>query len=74
MPLYEYSCESCHEVVEVLVRNQEQQLECPDCGGEKLERLISVPAAPSVKSGKSSLPVARESCGAPRCCGGGCDI
>ena len=73
MPLYEYSCESCHEVVEVLVRNQEQQLECPDCGGEKLERLISVPAAPSVKSG-TSLPVARESCGAPRCCGGGCDI
>ncbi len=47
--------------------------ECPDCGSEEMDRLLSVPAAPSVKSGKS-LPMASEGCGAPRCCGGGCDL
>ncbi len=73
MPLYEYECKSCEGLVEVLVRSQSEQAECPTCGGKQLDRVFSVPAAPSVK-GKSSLPVAGsgESCGAPRCCGGGC--
>jgi putative FmdB family regulatory protein len=76
MPLYEFECKSCDNLVEVLVRSQDDVAECPTCGETELQRVLSVPASPSVKSGKSSLPVAGagESCGAPRCCGGGCQI
>lgn len=75
MPLYEYECKSCDQLVEVLVRSQSERVECPTCGGARLDRVFSVPAAPAVKT-QSSLPVAgpNEGCGAPRCCGGGCQM
>ncbi|MGI9473352.1 MAG: FmdB family zinc ribbon protein [Rubripirellula sp.] len=75
MPIYEYECKSCDDVVEVLVRTQSEPAECPSCGDTKIERVLSVPAAPSVKGG-ASLPVAGsgESCDAPKCCGGGCQM
>ncbi len=75
MPLYEYECATCDKTVEVLVRTQTETAECPDCGQGKLTRIVSAPAAPA-SSGRQSLPVAGpgEGCGAPRCCGGGCDI
>ena len=75
MPLYEYECKSCADVVEVLVRSQEETPACPACGDSKLTRVLSVPASPAVRNG-AGLPVAGpgEACGAPRCCGGGCDI
>lgn len=77
MPLYEYECRSCEDTVELLVRNPEEadRAECPNCGDQDLERVMSVSASPSVKQG-GSLPVAGggDSCGAPRCCGGGCQM
>lgn len=73
MPLYEYSCHSCRQTVELLLSRPDQQAECPQCGGKQLEKLMSVTAAPSTGDG---LPVARSQpgmgCGAPRCCGGVC--
>ncbi len=47
MPLYEYLCRDCEQEVEVLVRGTEEKPECPDCGGAKLMKLLSVPAAHS---------------------------
>ena len=73
MPLYEFHCRQCEHEVEVLVRGSEQP-ECPDCGSVKLEKLLSVPAAPAMGSG--SLPVSSASdaggCGRPQCGTGGC--
>ena len=77
MPLYEYECKSCDQTVEALVRSAEEPVACPECGATGIQRVFSVPAAPSVKSNKASaLPMASEGpgCGAPRCCGGGCDM
>ncbi|MGI9468629.1 MAG: FmdB family zinc ribbon protein [Rubripirellula sp.] len=73
MPLYEFECKSCDSVVEVLVRSTSETKACPDCGNVELKRLLSVPASPAIAS-KSSLPTAGggDACGAPRCCGGGC--
>ncbi|MCO8123629.1 zinc ribbon domain-containing protein [Stieleria sp. TO1_6] len=73
MPLYEFECPGCQHSVELLVRSPEEPAVCPDCGNDQLTRLMSAPSAPSMKGGSSSLPVAArgESCGAPRCCGGG---
>ena len=80
MPLYEYQCQSCDEVVELLVRASDDapappETGCPGCGEQHLQRLMSVPSAPAISAGKQ-LPMAAgpESCGAPRCCGGSCQM
>ncbi len=56
MPLYEYRCQKCQAEFELLVRNDDD-CECPQCRSRQLEKLLSVPASPSINSG--SLPCAR---------------
>ncbi len=75
MPLYEYECKSCDQIVELLVRTTGEKLACPDCGSAGLDRVLSVTASPNVR-GNSSLPVTAggEPCSMPRCCGGGCQM
>ena len=43
MPVYEYACMDCREVVTVLVRRitGDAQPACPKCAGANLKRLIS---------------------------------
>jgi putative FmdB family regulatory protein len=43
VPIYEYACMDCRKVVSVLVRsiNSATKAHCPDCGGTRVERLIS---------------------------------
>lgn len=40
MPLYEYTCEDCHERSELLINGQTEP-ECPKCGGHKLHKEFS---------------------------------
>ena len=43
MPLYEYECESCHRLTEVLQRfEDEPKTNCDRCGGD-LRKLLSAP-------------------------------
>lgn len=75
MPLYEYHCSTCESTVELLQRSPNEKPECPSCHSHEMEKLLSVTAAPAIKGGGGSLPMASgESCGAPRCCGGGCNF
>ena len=73
MPIYEYACDDCRSEFEVLVRGEEPPA-CPDCGGSRLEKQWSVPAAHSGQS--SPLPICnappRQTCGLPQCGMGGC--
>jgi len=68
MPLYEYACRKCEHTFEALVFDGEE-VECPQCCGSRLERLLSVPAKPRV--GGQSLPMSCDPklppCG-PGCC------
>jgi putative FmdB family regulatory protein len=68
MPLYEYSCRQCEHTFETLMFGREA-VECPECHGSEVERLLSVPAAGP--SREASLPMACNSagppCGAPWC-------
>lgn len=68
MPLYEYQCRKCEHAFEMLVLDDER-VECPACHGDKLERLLSVPARP--RANTTSLPMScdpkQPPCG-PSCC------
>ncbi|TWT32333.1 Zinc ribbon domain protein [Posidoniimonas corsicana] len=65
MPLYEYLCRDCDNPAELLIRGDEKPV-CPECGGEQLMKLLSVPAAPS--GGGSP----RDDGPPPGSCGSGC--
>ena len=43
MPIYEYRCRECGEKFEKLVRlsTSTSEIECPKCGGRRVEKLIS---------------------------------
>ena len=41
MPIYEYRCEKCGEVTEVLVMGEPETPACNQCGSEKLVKLMS---------------------------------
>lgn len=73
MPIYEYACDDCRCEFEVLVRGDEPTV-CPDCGGSRLEKQWSVPAAHTRQS--SQLPICnvppQQTCGLPQCGMGGC--
>lgn len=48
MPIYEYRCADCKRRVSVFFRSFSQTAEpaCPNCGGNKLSRLVSRVATP----------------------------
>ena len=42
MPIYEYMCEKCSHCFEKLVfKGDEEKVACPECGVEKVNRLMS---------------------------------
>jgi len=42
MPIYEYQCRSCGHELEKLQRMSDEPLkDCPDCGKDQLQRLVS---------------------------------
>jgi putative FmdB family regulatory protein len=70
MPLYEYSCQGCGRLLELLVRVDEEPV-CPHCQGTKLTKLVSVVAG-HVANGSGKDPGPAGGCGRPQCGMGGC--
>jgi len=56
MPLYEYRCVKCGSKFEVLRRmsDAEEGVNCPKCGDEKPEKVLSVVCGATHGSGKSA--------------------
>jgi putative FmdB family regulatory protein len=71
MPLYAYACADCAHHFETLVRADETPA-CPSCGGERLERQLSLIAkpAPGGDTGDSAASCPAMNGGTP--CGAGC--
>jgi putative FmdB family regulatory protein len=69
MPLYEYRCPDCNARFEKLTRHEvADSVACPECGGARSRRLISVFASfPSSAAGGDPMPTSG-GCG----CGGSC--
>jgi len=44
MPIYEYQCQACEHVFDVLQKMSDDPLTyCPECGEQKLRKLLSAP-------------------------------
>jgi putative FmdB family regulatory protein len=44
MPIYEYQCQSCEHIFDVLQKMSDDPLTyCPECGEPKLKKLLSAP-------------------------------
>lgn len=65
MPIYEYTCRACGARFEELIRNaaEEKALRCTQCGDRRIERQMSVPAAPHAGASKTPLPSGCGQCG-----------
>ncbi len=67
MPIYEYRCENCGKVVEVLQKSftEKEPPVCVNCGSTKMRKLISFPG--SIVMGGSS-PKGTTCCGREERC------
>ena len=66
MPLYEFRCSSCGHVFEELIFRQSEvaELECPECGAQQVDKLMSSFSAGSAsRSSGSSSASAGGACG-----------
>jgi putative FmdB family regulatory protein len=64
MPIFEFSCTSCGDRLELLVSGSSTQPECPSCGSNALKRELSVPSSLSgVSKGSMGSPEAVGCCG-----------
>ncbi len=66
MPIYEYRCPGCHELVQVLVRSHTSVPACPACGSPLAEgKRFSVP---HVLSDQGHRPAGHTCCGREERC------
>lgn len=72
MPIYEFRCLHCGHVLEVLcLRGQgDISMQCSQCGGEDLERVLSRTA--SAATGRGPLNGAKLESSSRSCAGGSC--
>ena len=62
MPLYEYRCERCGMEFERIVFNESEKIECPECQGRDVRRLMSVCAFSIGGTFKSTAASSCNSC------------
>jgi putative FmdB family regulatory protein len=70
MPVYDYRCRECGRVHEVFLRSAgADPPTCPDCGSERLERLLSTFSVlnPAVGGGATTCCGRDERCDSPPC-------
>ena len=73
MPIYEYSCRTCGNDFEQLIRGDEKA-ECPSCGATELTKNMSAPATHTSSGAKDPACPAQSTCGAAHCCGQNCGM
>lgn len=71
MPIYEYKCNQCGEISEILLKSMNAKAVCPMCDSSDLTKLISEPGAVMAKGSSSTddAPVCpnRHMCRMPGC-------
>ena len=64
MPIYEYACSDCGKHFEALVRSDTTPA-CPACQSTRLDKQLSVFAAPAAQQAAPFIPGPCGSCGHP---------
>ena len=41
MPIHEYFCKKCEKEFEELILSKEEKVFCPECGGSRVQKLMS---------------------------------
>jgi len=70
MPIYEYKCEMCNDLFEILCQSGDDgtSQKCPKCGKEGLERVMSAASfAMGSGNGESDRKVETRKCGSGSC-------
>lgn len=70
MPMYEYRCHACAADFEELVRTDDEQVDCPECGSPEVTRKLSVFGYRSSGSSRPATSSGGSSCGS--CSSGNC--
>ena len=65
MPIYEYTCKSCGEEFETLVRASSTP-DCPECHSTELEKKLSVFSTSAAPEAAPAMGAACGTCGDPR--------
>lgn len=73
MPIYDYRCGKCGRTSEVFLRSSDSYVNCPACGSEDMEKLVS--ASYNIKAGRitsddTTCCGRSERCEKPPCSGG----
>jgi len=73
MPIYDFKCQECGKVSELFLRATDQVAHCPDCGSDKMEKLVA--ASYMIKMGTTAPGTTccgrTERCKTPPCSSGG---
>ncbi|HEY4305031.1 MAG TPA: zinc ribbon domain-containing protein [Gemmatimonadaceae bacterium] len=59
MPIFEYTCKSCHHQFEALIRGSKTAV-CPECKSEDLEKMFSLPAVKSESTHNLAMRAAKK--------------
>lgn len=72
MPIYEYTCKSCHKDFEELVFGNGDNVKCPHCGSEKTAKLMSCSCFKTSDGMGGYTAPASSGSGCSGCSGGNC--
>ncbi|MCK5145876.1 zinc ribbon domain-containing protein [bacterium] len=75
MPIYEYQCNDCGKMNEILIRNVDEKPTC-ECGSSNLKKIFSTFAVSDAASSTAMPDCAGGSCGMPSspCSSGMCGL
>lgn len=66
MPIYEYKCRNCGDVIEIFQKTSSPRtINCQHCGSDNMEKMVSIPGF--VKAASSSVK-GRTCCGRTERC------
>jgi len=70
MPIYEFKCSKCNELMELLVMNNDESIElkCKKCGSFRLERVMS---SSNYAVGENKNSPKQNGCSTTRTCSSG---
>jgi putative FmdB family regulatory protein len=70
MPIYEFRCLGCGNIVEKLILGQEEAIEmkCDQCGSQDLERVVSRASFIKGMTSKTNVKVSQRSCASGGTC------